>query len=81
MKTELGPTIQVIAQRQLMTIGELHKWSDNESVPGHIVRAALQEMVEIHSAMKTLSHVCERIDALLSELTKHFDEDGEPKAR
>lgn len=80
MKTELGPTIQVIAQRHLMTIGELHKWSDNESVPGHIVRAALQEMVEVHSAMKTLSPVCERIDALLSELTKNFDENGEPKA-
>lgn len=80
MKTELGPTIQVIAQRQLMTIGELHKWSDNESVPGHIVRAALQEMVDVHSAMKTILPVCLKVDDLLGELTKNFDENGEPKA-
>jgi hypothetical protein len=80
MKTELGPTIQVIAQRQLMTIGELHKWSDNEYVPGHIVRAALQEMLEVHSAMKTILPVCLKVDDLLGELTKNFDENGKPKA-
>lgn len=80
MKTELGPMLAAIAQQQLLTIGELHKWSDNDSVPGHIVRAALSEMVEVHSSLKVAIPVCLKVDDLLGELTKNFDENGEPKA-
>ena len=67
-KGELEKGVQSISFALMQVVSNLHNWSDNETVPGNIVRGCLEDLVLIHSTVKGMEPVCGRIDSLLAEL-------------
>ena len=67
-KGNLEAATHSIGCELILVIGQLHKWSDNESVPGHIVQAALEKLLTIHGAIKVMEPTCKGIDELLATL-------------
>lgn len=67
-KGELEKGVHSIGFALMQVVANLHQWSDNDTVPGNIVRGCLEDLILIHTAVKNMEPVCGRIDGLLAEL-------------